>query len=185
MATLKAIRFLVGLVWVGIFFWGVVSLFQGQWLALVIAVVLWIIVAFVFMSLHNSLQRLEISHVSELAQAIGFQTAVGDWAGALSHSQRTVQILGSSSRRDNSANMAGPLALAMLNHGLLLGANGRVAEAMSAIERAAPALRTAAGANPHFGVAADVAVDVVDALADEGPSPDPAVFKQLALALNQ
>ncbi|MBC9927573.1 MULTISPECIES: hypothetical protein [unclassified Leucobacter] len=185
MNTLKVVRNLVGFVWIGITVWGVVSLFQGQWIALIVSIILWILCSIVFGSLHGSLQRVEMSNVTRLLQMIGERVAIGDWPGALSQSSRAVQILKASRDRDSGSNMAGPLAFAQLNHGLLLGANGEVGEAMSSIEFASGALSRIAASNPQFVDMAALANAVRAELAQSAATPPTAVFRQVSMELNQ
>ena len=174
----------MGLAWIGITIWGVASLFQGQWVALIVAVVLWIVCGIVFSSLHNSLQRVETSHVSQLLQAIGVHVAVGDWPGALAQSSRAIQIMKSSRNRDSGSNMAGPLAFVQLNHGLMLGANGRTGEAVVTIDNATRTLERVAANNPQFTDMADLASAVNSELARQGATPSTAAFRQVAEELN-
>ena len=175
----------MGCGWIGITIWGVFALFQGQWVTLIVAVVLWIVCGIIFISLHDSLQRVEASHVSQLMQAISYHVAVGDWPGALAQSSRAVQILRASRNRDSGGNMAGPLAMIQLNHGLILGANGKTDEALTTIDTATHTLKRIAGSNPQFTDVADIADAVTIELGNGGRTPSVPLFRQVAEALNQ
>lgn len=185
MGTLKVIRTLVGLGWIGITIWGLAALFQGQWVALIVAVVVWFVCGMIFSSLHNSLQRVEASHVSQQMQAIGSHVAMGDWAGALAQSSRAVQILTSSRNRDSGANMAGPLAMVQLNHGVLLGANGRSQEGLAMIDAATSTLRRVSASSPQFADVLGLATAVSNELSGWGGTPSAGQFKRVAEELNE
>lgn len=167
MAGLKVLRNLVGIPWIAVFIWGIVSLFRGDWAGLGIAVVIWIILGIIFGAIHGALQRAEVqaanTHMSETA----FAVSVGDWNGALAASSRSVQIMRASFTRDRGQKeMQGPYAITLLGHALLLGAVGRFDEAQSTLDQSVPMLRNFRSAMPGL----DELVAAAEELQDSYPT---------------
>lgn len=161
MAGMKVLRNIVGLPWIGVFIWGIVSLFRGDWAGFGIAAVLWVVLGIIFGVVHSALQRAEVqtasAHMSDIALAVSF----GDWASALDSSSRSVRIMESSFTRDRGQKeMAGPLAITLVGHAVLLGAVGRREEANDALDRAIPTLRALRAAAPEVAPLLNIAEEL-------------------------
>ena len=158
MVGLKVLRNIVGLPWTGVFIWGIVSLFRGDWTGVGIAAALWVVLGIVFSIVHRALQLAEVqaasAHMSEQALAVSF----GDWASALDSSSRSVQIMESSFTRDRGQKeMAAPLAVTLVGHAILLGAVDRRGEANDALDRAIPMLQRLLATTPEAAPLLDIA----------------------------
>lgn len=141
MTALKFWRHVVGFAWVAVFIWGVISLFQANWPAFGVAVVVWFLIGPVFLRIHRALENAELGSVEVYASRIADAVELEEWSVALSLSEQSVQTLASAANRDrtaaggNGARMQGPLALMMVGHAVLLGANGRLDDARAASDQ--------------------------------------------------
>jgi hypothetical protein len=156
MAGLKFLRQVVGLVWIGVFLWAVVSLFRADWGGLIAAVVIWFVLGLIFSSIHTALQRSELEETQGLLSRIALAVELDDWNGALAHSNRLVATLRASANRDRTAlgsngqQMVGPFSMALVGHALLLGATGRLDEARRMLTDGFPAFEAFAGREPQL-----------------------------------
>lgn len=161
MAGLKLLRIIVGLPWIGVFVWGLVSLARGDWPGVGLAAGLWVVLGIIFGTVHSALQRAEVhatsAHMSDIALAV----SLGDWSGALDSSSRSVRIMESSFTRDRGQKeMAGPFAITLVGHAILLDAVGRDGEANDTLDRALPTLRTLHALAPEVAPLLDMAEEL-------------------------
>lgn len=158
MAGLKVLRNVVGLAWIGVFIWGIVSLFRGDWAGVGIAAALWVVFGIIFGVVHSALQRAEVRAASVHMSDIALAVSLGDWASALDSSSRSVKIMESSFTRDRGQKeMAGPFAITLVGHAILLGAVGRRGDANDTLDRAVPTLRGLRAAAPEIAPLLDIA----------------------------
>lgn len=189
MTGLKVAREIVGLTWIGVFIWGVVSLVQLNWVSVAIAVVVFGVLGLVFMSVHTRLQRAELMAVLSLVDSVAMAARMDAWPEGLELSTKAVTILEKSFRRDNGENMAQPFATVLLMHSLMLGANGKTPEAQSALSRAYPLIRKTWAVDPVLTADPDLAAfpriagELDRAFSSSGSAPTPNLFRRLALQI--
>lgn len=191
MTGLKVAREIVGLSWVGVFIWGVVSLVQLNWVSVAIAVVVFGVLGLVFMSVHTRLQRAELMAAFSLVDSVAMAARLGAWPEGLELSTKAVNILEKSLKRDNGENMALPLATVLLLHSLMLGANGETQDAQSALSRAHPLIRKtwatdpALAADPDMAAFPRIASELDRGFSSSGSAPTRDLFRRLALQIAQ
>lgn len=142
MAVLRLLRHIIGIPWIGATIWGIVSAFQGNWGAVGIAVVVWLVLGIFFSFVHSTLVRVEagtaLNQMLEISDAIDF----GQWVTAVEISDRQVRMLRTAASRDRSSigangqSLAPVLGIALLSHGTLLGATGRLDSGRSTLAQA-------------------------------------------------
>ncbi len=181
---MSGMRQFVGILWIGAFIWGIVALFQAEWTTLVIAIVAWFVLGMIFARTNSALHRAEVSNASEDSVQIGHLVHAGAWADALTVSTRSVTRLRRAVRRDNSQGMSGPLGAALLNYGVLQGANGRFDVAMTSLGEAESHLARAAKQNPHAAQISTVASEARRLLTESASLGDVDAFRDMARELN-
>lgn len=163
MVGLKVIRHFVGLLWIGAFVWGVVSLFRGDWAGVGICALLWVVLGLVFGGLHRSLERTEFQAAIGYLSDVSLAVALGDWESALDSSSKSVRVMESSFTRDRGQlHMAGPFAITLCGHAVLLGAVGRPGEADVVFDRVIPMLRTLRSTSPEVPQVLSIAEELHD-----------------------
>ncbi len=147
MAVLRIIRFICALVGIGLFVFGVAALVGGDWAKVGMTAGAYVVLSFVWYSAHSAIERLEIADARDRTQVVSTMIEANDWHGALVASTKSVQQLRKSASNGAGQNMSGPLAVTLVGHALLLGANGDLDGAQAALGRAVPTLHkhTASG----------------------------------------
>jgi len=155
----RFVRFCLGIAWLGVTVVGVVALVNGAWLSLVAAVAVWWVVGTGFSLVERGVDHGEVVSTQQLLDDVSLAVAVGDWGAAEAQSTQAVDRLERAARRSTADTMSGPLAVALVNHAVVQGANDHLRAARASIDRAQTLLRRVD--------APDHAVSAIRAEADE------------------
>lgn len=141
MVGLRAIRFIVFVFWFAIFAFGVLSAVQTEWPNVGLAALGWILVGVVFAIVNNAVESSERDRTAVLLDDLPMLIAMGDWAAALARTEHANNLTRTSVKATGSASgMLGPRVSTLMLHSLMLGANGRVTEALTAADAGAKLL---------------------------------------------